>query len=98
MTIHNTRYYHIRRRRVSLAEAYSLISKNFHIAYTNENEQSSIEAKLGHGGVEVDKIAILPNPRNLKSWLVFERNGHSTAIPDVWFGDDISGPTQRTGS
>jgi hypothetical protein len=43
VTIHNTRSYYIRRRRVPLAEGYSLISENLHIAYANETERSSVE-------------------------------------------------------
>ena len=81
-----------------LAEVYSSISKNFHIVYTNGTEQSSIEATPGHGGVEVDKIVILPDPHSLTGWLVFERNiGHSTAILDAQFGDNIRDQTQRAG-
>ena len=62
MTIHNTRYYHICRRRVPLAEVYSSISKNFRIACTNETGQSSIEATRTHSRVEEDKINPLPDP------------------------------------
>jgi hypothetical protein len=62
VTIHNTRSYYIRRRRVPLAEGYSLISENLHIAYANETEQSSVEVTPAPSGVEVDGIIVLPDP------------------------------------
>ena len=62
VTIHNTRYYHICRRRVPLAEVYSSISKNFRIACTNETGQSGIEATRVHSRVEEDKLNPLPDP------------------------------------
>jgi hypothetical protein len=62
VTIHNTRYYHIRRRRVPLAEGYPLISENLHIAYANETEQLSVKVTPPPSEVEVDGIVVLPNP------------------------------------
>ena len=62
MTIHNTRCYYIRRRRVPLAEGYSLISENLHIAYANETEQLSVEVTPAPSGVQVDGIVVLPDP------------------------------------
>jgi hypothetical protein len=62
VTIHNTRYYYFRRRRVPLAEGYSLISENLHIAYANETEQLSVEVTPVPSGVEVDGIVVLPDP------------------------------------
>ena len=43
VTIHNARSIYIRRRRVPLSEVYSLISENFHLAFTSEIEQSCVE-------------------------------------------------------
>jgi hypothetical protein len=62
VTIHNTRYYHIRCRRVPLAEGYSSISENLHIAYANKTEQLSVEVTPAPSGVEVDRIVVLPGP------------------------------------
>jgi hypothetical protein len=62
VTIHNTRYYYIRRRRVPLAEGYSLISENLHIADANGTEQLSVKVTPAPSGVEVDGIAVLPDP------------------------------------
>ena len=49
-------------------------------------------------GPEVDRVAVLPAPNNLGSWLGFERNDPSVPIPDARFGVDIRDPSQRSGS
>jgi hypothetical protein len=43
VTIRSAIYYRIHRRRVPLAEIYSSISANLHVAYTDENEESGVE-------------------------------------------------------
>ena len=62
MTIHNTRYYYIRRRRVPLVEVYSSISENLRIAHADETEQLSVEVIPAPGGVVVDGTVVLPDP------------------------------------
>ena len=50
------------------------------------------------GRLEIGGVAVLPDPRNSDSGLIFEQNGASGAIPNARFGNDIHDPTQRTGS
>ena len=80
------------------AENRSSISENFHTTYADETEESSIEVAQVYVRVEAGEIAVLPDPRNLKGWLTFERNTHSAAIPDARFGNNFRAPTEWTGS
>ena len=77
---------------------YSLIPEVFHPAYASETRTSDIEAMLALGGVEVGRIAVLPAPGDLGSWLAFERNGCCVVIPDTLVGDNIHGQMHRSGS
>ena len=72
MTICNTRYYHIYRRRVPWpsAEIYSLISENFRIVCTNKIEKPSVGVTLPPLGVEAGTTAVLRSPRVPEGWLV----------------------------
>ena len=83
---------------MSVAEIYFTIFENFRIVYSNEAARSRVEAMLTHAGVEVDAISPLPAIGNSGNRPSVERNGRSAAIPDARFGDDIHGPTQRSGS
>jgi hypothetical protein len=62
VTIRSTIYYHIHRRRVPLAEIYSSISANLHVAYADENEELGVEMVPAWGGAEVAGIAAFPDP------------------------------------
>jgi hypothetical protein len=62
VTIRKVIYYHIHRRRVPSAEIYSSISANFHVTYTDENEELGVEMVPAQGGVEVAGIAAFPDP------------------------------------
>jgi len=75
VTVPRTRDIYIRRRRVPLAEVHFSIPENFPMVWTNETGESGVEVTSVCGGVEVGGFAILPAPRNLESWLGFERNG-----------------------
>ena len=61
MTIRNAIYYRIHRRRVPLAEIYSSVSANSHVAYIDENEESGVEVVPAQGGVGIAGIAALPD-------------------------------------
>ena len=50
------------------------------------------------GGLEIGGVAVLPDPRNSDSGLIFEQNDASGVIPNARFGNDVHDPTQRTGS
>jgi len=57
-------------RRVPVAEIYSAISENFHIAYTKGAERSSVEVTPTYNGVEAGQITVLPEPAILKvGWI-----------------------------
>ena len=53
-------------RRVPVAEIYSAISGNFHIAFANRAGQPSIEVTPVHSGVEAGGVTVLPEPVILK--------------------------------
>ena len=56
--------------------------------YANEINESSIKVTPTPGWVQS-----LPTPRSLGGWLVYERNGPTIAIPDVWFGGNVRSQT-----
>ena len=62
VTIRNTRYCNIHRRRVPLSEVYSPVSKAFHIVYADVTEQLGIGEVPEHCGVRVRGNGILPVP------------------------------------
>ena len=47
---------------------------------------------------EVGRIAALPTPNNLGSWLGFERNDSNIMLPNAQFGVNICDPAQQLGS
>jgi hypothetical protein len=90
--------YRIRRRRVAPAEDCSSIPENSHIAYTDEAERSNVEVTPVRGGVEVGGIAVLSDPEIWRADQVLsDTTLAGAATPGARSGDDVHGPTQRTG-
>ena len=68
-----------------VAETYSAISGNFHVAFTNGAGQPSIEVTPAYSGVEAGKGFSPSRTCNSEGWVDFERNDRGTAIPDAQF-------------
>ena len=68
-----------------VAETYSAISGNFHVAFTNGAGQPSIEVTPVYSGVEAGKGSSPSRTCNSEGWVDFERNDRGTAIPDAQF-------------
>ena len=62
MTIRKARNFSKRRRRVPVAEVYSIIPGNFRTAYANGTGQSGVEVVPTHDRVEVDGVTVPPDP------------------------------------
>jgi hypothetical protein len=65
-------------RRVSLPEIYSSISENLRIAYTNDAERFNVEVTLTHGGAEVGRATVLPDP---VAWVVGRASSEKALAP-----------------
>ena len=90
MTIHKTWDIYIRHGRVPLPEIYSSLSEVFYKAYADETKVPGVEAVSVLGGVKVCRIAVLPDPGNLGSWLSYKRNSQGAVTPDAQFGETTS--------
>ena len=60
MTIRKTKGIYIRCRGVPLAEVYSSISKDLHVAYVDGIASSSLGSTPAFGGLEAGEVAVLP--------------------------------------
>jgi len=82
-------------RKVPVAEIYSAISGNFHIAYTDGAGQSSIEVAAVQSSVEAGWVTVLPEPVVLKvGWILNEM----TVAPQFQIrGLETISPTRQSG-